>query len=252
MRWSRISFRVQPTAAELAEYRSAILFGYQKMDALLGRVLKMIDSNTIVVLASALSQQPCLAYEHQGGKAFYRPRTFERLFSFAGVRGCTAVAPVMAHQFHVELATPDAARAAADRLRALRVADRQALAVECNGNQVFAWCAITHAVESTARVETGDERGERAASFFSLFFKVDGIKSGMHHPDGLFWMRRPGAEHRRVDEPVELDRVAPTLLSELGIAPPATMRQDSVTNATPHSRESAERDAREIWARMTA
>lgn len=225
-------FKVQPTASELAEYQSAILFGYQKMDALLGRVLQMIDGNTTVVLASALSQQPCLAYEHQGGKAFYRPRSFDRLFAFAGVRACTAVAPVMAHQFHLEFASAEAAQAAAVRLRALRVADRQALAVECNGTQVFAWCAITNALDASARLEVHDDTGAvRSESFFSIFFKVEGIKSGMHHPDGLFWIRRPEREHRRFDQPVELDRVAPTLLSELGIAAPVPMRRDPLTHS---------------------
>jgi hypothetical protein len=245
-------FLVQPTATELAEYGSAIMFGYRKMDRLLGCVLKMIDRDTIVVLASALSQQPCILYEHQGGKAFYRPRSFDRLLAFAGVRGCTSVAPVMAHQFHVEFASPDAARAAADRLEALRVADRQALAVECNGKQVFAWCAITTALEPTAQLETYADGLRQMDSFFSVFFKVDGVKSGMHHPDGLFWMRRPAMVHCRFDQPVELDRVAPTLLSELGMTPPASMRQDPLSHATPAANQAVGTHRDEVPRRMTA
>jgi hypothetical protein len=205
-----------------------------------------------VVLASALSQQPCILYEHQGGKAFYRPRSFDRLLAFAGVRGCTSVAPVMAHQFHVEFASPDAARAAADRLEALRVADRQALAVECNGKQVFAWCAITTALEPTAQLETYADGLRQMDSFFSVFFKVDGVKSGMHHPDGLFWMRRPAMVHCRFDQPVELDRVAPTLLSELGMTPPASMRQDPLSHATPAANQAVGTHRDEVPRRMTA
>ncbi len=139
-------FEVQPTAAELEEYRAAILFGYQKMDALLGQVLKMADDKTTVVLATALSQQPCLTYEHQGGKAFYRPTDFGRLCAFAGVSGHTRVAPVMAHQFQVEFESEEAARSGCDRLQALRLDDRRALTVERNGNQIFAWCPITTVV----------------------------------------------------------------------------------------------------------
>jgi hypothetical protein len=230
-------FQVQPTAAELAEYQSAIAFGYQQMDVLLAHVLKMIDGDTIVVLASALSQQPCLGYEDQGGKAFYRPQSFERLFAFAGVSGYTSVAPVMAHQFHVEFESADAARAGAARLRALRVGDRLALAAECSGNHLFAWCPITTGLDSSARLESQADDVRRTGRFFSIFFKVDGIKSGMHHPDGLFWIRRPTAEHRRFDEPVALDLVAPTLLSALGIAPPRPMRQDPLPLLAAYSRE---------------
>jgi hypothetical protein len=190
----------------------------------------MIDGQTTVVLASALSQQPCLLYEHEGGKAFYRPRTFDRLFAFAGVADWIAVAPVMAHQFHVEFASADAARVAADRLQAVRVGDRHALAVERNGPQLFAWCAITSTLDLSARLDTRVDGIERAEHFFSVFFKVDGIKSGMHHPDGLFWIRRPGLAHACFDEPVALDLVAPTLLAELGIGPPATMRQEAISH----------------------
>jgi hypothetical protein len=239
-------FEVQPTADEIAEYRTAILFGYQQMDRLVGRVLKMIDDDTTVVLASALSQQPCLSYEHQGGKAFYRPRSFERLFAFAGVSGNISVAPVMAHQFHVEFASQEAARAAAAKLQALRVGEQQALAIECNGHHLFAWCPITTAVDSSARLTIDADGIHRADDFLSIFFKVEGIKSGMHHPDGLFWIRRASAEHRRFEEPVALDLVAPMLLCELGIAPPSSMRPSSLPTTA------VGRIERESRRRMTA
>jgi hypothetical protein len=237
-------FRVQPTEEEIAEYRSAILFGYQQMDVLLGRVLKMIDGDTTVVLASALSQQPCLAFEHQGGKSFYRPRSFEQLFTFAGVSGYTTVMPVMAHQFHVEFQSADAARAGAARLQALHVGDRPALAAECNGNQLFAWCPITTDLDSAACLTSDAEGVPRTDRFLSIFFKVEGIKSGMHHPDGLFWIRRPTAEHQRFDEPVALDLVAPTLLSALGIAPPTPMRQDPLLLSAESTLERRSRGSR--------
>jgi hypothetical protein len=216
-------FQVQPTAAEIKKYRSAILFGYQRMDAVLSRVLKIADEKTTVVLATALSQQPCLAYEHEGGKGFYRPNDFERLFAFAGVSGHKNVAPVMAHEFHVEFESESAARSGHERLSALRVNDRPALSVERNGNQLFVRCAITIALGPTALLESVAER--RSQNFFAIFYKVDGIKSGMHHPDGLLWIRRPTREHRVFEQHVSLDLVAPTLLAELRIAAPESMRQ---------------------------
>jgi len=247
-------FQVQPTAAEIEEYESAILFGYRNMDGLLARVLDMIDAQTTVVLASALSQQPCLNYEHQGGKAFYRPRQFDRLFTFAGVSGYTSVAPVMAHQFHVEFASAETADTAAERLRALRLDGRQVMAVECHQNQLFAWCAVTTALDSAAQLTSEAGGVHRSEQFFSMFFKVDGIKSGMHHPDGLFWIRRPAAEHSRADQPVALDRVAPILLREIGIAPPASMRQDWVPQVMAQTSAAGQGDCEpvDVSQRMTA
>ena len=131
----------------------------------------------------------------------------------------------MAHQFHIEFDTAERARAAASRLVALRAGARPAVTAECHDNQVFAWCPISARIDADERVSIEGEAG-RGERFFSLFFKVEGIKSGMHHPDGLFWIRRPTAEHRVHEAPRPLDVVAPTLLAELGIDPSTAMRQD--------------------------
>jgi hypothetical protein len=227
-------FQVSPTPEDIETYRSTILFGYQNMNALLARVMKMADDRTTVVLATALSQQPCLTYEHQGGKGFFRPMDFERLLAFADVTGYRRVTPVMAHEFQVEFDSEDAARNGDERLRRLRLDERQALSVERRGNQVCAWCAITTAVDSSARLVTASDDGQRRSeNFFSIFYKVEGIKSGMHHPDGLLWIRRPTAEHRRFEDHVPLDLVAPTLLAELGIPAPDTMRRAALPGFTP-------------------
>jgi hypothetical protein len=218
-------FQVQPTAAETAMYRSAILFGYQKMDGLLARVLEMADHQTTVVLATALSQQPCLGYEHQGGKSFYRPRDFGALLAFAEVRGYKSVAPVMAHQFHIELESEQATRCGQERLSALRVDGQPAMIVERKGHQIFAWCPITTAVGPTSVLQSEVDGRHLSRDFHSIFYKVEGLKSGMHHPEGLLWIRRPTTEHHVFEPPVDLDLVAPTLLTELGIVPAKPMRQ---------------------------
>jgi hypothetical protein len=63
------AFRIQPTAAEQAEYGNAILYGYQEMDDILGRFLQLADERTTLVLCTALSQQPCLIYQAEGVKS---------------------------------------------------------------------------------------------------------------------------------------------------------------------------------------
>src|SRR6266540_4177128 len=61
-------FTIVPSPAEQAEYESAILFGYQQMDKLLGEFIALAGRSTTLILCTALSQQPCLTYEDQGGK----------------------------------------------------------------------------------------------------------------------------------------------------------------------------------------
>jgi len=111
----------------------------------------------------------------------------------------------------------------------LSIAERPALSVECNNNRLFAWCAITTVLGSAALLERHVDGDHRRETFFSLFYKVDGIKSGMHHPDGLLWIRRSTKEHRVFESHVDLDLVAPMLLAELGLPPAAWMRRSGLS-----------------------
>lgn len=60
--------------------------------------------------------------------------------------------------------------------------------------------------------------------FFEVFYRLDGLKSGKHHPDGILWIRTTQPEHCIHDRKVPLAAVAPTILSLLGIQPPPTMK----------------------------
>ena len=67
-------------------YSNAIRYGYRQMDRLLGEFLKFESSGCTLMLASALSQQPYLKYEHAGGQNFYRPRNVAALLVRHGYR----------------------------------------------------------------------------------------------------------------------------------------------------------------------
>jgi predicted AlkP superfamily phosphohydrolase/phosphomutase len=60
--------------------------------------------------------------------------------------------------------------------------------------------------------------------FFDLFYRVDGVKSGMHHPDGILWVRRPDRSHRVHEDKVALVQVAPTLLDMFSLPAPPHMK----------------------------
>ena len=215
-------FTVKMSPEEAATYESAILFGYQEMDRLVGKFFDLAGRDATLVFCTAISQQPYLAYEEKGGRQVFRPSNFDALVRFAGVTGPFRVAPVMAHQFHVYLETDEAADAAEKQLRGLTVNGRQAMAVVRTGLQIFSGCHVyDHLPESTqiSSVATG-----KSAPFFDFFYKIEGLKSGMHHPDGMLWIRRRDRVHTDHAEKVPLAAVAPTLLDLLGIPAPATMQ----------------------------
>lgn len=210
-------FRVRPTEQEQRALGDAVLFGYRQMDRLVGECLALAGDDTALVLCTALSQQPCLGYEESGGKVIYRPRDFERLLAFAGVTAPHRIAPVMAEEFHVYLDSAEDAVQVERQLSALRVGGVPALVVRRDGAGLFCGCKIHAAVEGGAVVATP---GGASAPFLQLFYQVEGVKSGMHHPDGMLWIRAPDRAHVVHEEPLPLTEVFPALLALLGLPAP--------------------------------
>jgi hypothetical protein len=106
----------------------------------------------------------------------------------------------------------------------MRVGDRPALVVRREGAGLFCGCKIHGALDNSATVVT--PAGARAP-FFQLFYQVEGVKSGMHHPDGLLWIRTPARAHVAHRTPLPLPEVFPTLLGLLGLPAPRPGRLQS-------------------------
>ena len=217
-------FERKPSAQEQMEYESAILFGYQEMDRLIGRFFGLVGDETTLVLCTGLSQQPCLKYEAQGGRLFYRPRDFGQLLAFAGVRQYAGIVPVMSECFNVRFDSEAAASEAESRLARLRVDGVAALFVERQADSLHAGCRLSNDVPMNARLSLEGE--DRSALFSDHFYQVDGIKSGMHHPDGLLWIRQPGRKHAIHLDKIPLTSVAPMILDIFAVPKPQHMQAD--------------------------
>lgn len=226
MHWRNMDpsqFKVKPSDEEQAEFADAILYGYKEMDRIVGRVLALAGHEATIILSTALSQQPCLIYEDIGGKTFYRPRTFEKLLEFVGVSSWKSIEPVMSEEFHIRFDGVAQAADAAARLGALRLEGREAMRVEVRGDAVFAGCRIFEQLASHEVMLDGGAGG-KSLPFLRLFYQAEGLKSGMHHPDGIFWVRSPERSHAVHEGRVSLLSLAPTILALLGIHAPGHMR----------------------------
>jgi hypothetical protein len=93
--------------------------------------------------------------------------------------------------------------------------------VERRGANVFSGCKVFSQLDHEVMLEGGP--GATSIPFFRLFYQVESLKSGMHHPDGILWMRVPGNAPSVHREKVSLRDVAPTILSMFGIEKPAYM-----------------------------
>jgi len=244
-------FTVPLDQKKLREYESAILEGYLAMDRLLGRMLDLVGNEAVVILSTALSQQPCLRYEEAGGKRNYRPKDFVPLIEFAGITSPCRVEPVMAEQFWLRLDSDSDAADAESKLAALWVGQERAIHAKRDGTGVFASCSIHHALpdDSVLRVENSSS----TVPFFNLFYSLEGGKSGMHHPDGMLWIRHPDRTHKVHQQPVPLLSVAPSILDLLGIGQPEYMGGESLfRNSSGRRFPGAEADVEEPARRSSA
>ena len=121
----------------------------------------------------------------------------------------------MSEQFHILFEEEHDACEAEKRLRSLKLADRPMLYVGRNGKAVFSGCAISDELPENA-VMTLTET-DKSCPFFKIFYKVEGMKSGMHHPDGMLWVRGPERKHRDHPEKASLTIIAPMILKMFGL-----------------------------------
>jgi len=94
--------------------------------------------------------------------------------------------------------------------------------VNRNGAGLFCGCRVWQQLEPRCGLDPAD--GDRTVSFFDLFYQIDLIKSGMHHPAGMLWIRGPGREPGERSEKVPLTAIAPTILDMYGLEAPDSMR----------------------------
>ena len=209
------SFVVQPSPKDVERFGDAILLGYRSMDRLLGRILSLVESDTMVVFATALSQQPFLKWESIGGQRFYRPRDVHALLGHLGIAP-RVVQPVMTHQYQLRFDTAAAQEEATRRLEACRHGEEALFLVQPKEDlTVYIGCQLRRAVSEDERIHLG-EAGE--AAFWEHFYMIDAMKSGCHHPDGALWFRT-GTQQLHPEKVSILD-IMPTVMGALGVPVP--------------------------------
>jgi hypothetical protein len=206
-------FQVKPSAGEQVEYENAILYGYQEMDKLIGDFLQLADNQATLILCTALSQQPCFTYEEIGGKHLYRPSRFEEVLTFAGVTSSYECSPLMAEEFFIRFKNDADAQAAEQQLAALRANQRPAMRLRRQGSEIYAGCGIFEQLSDQVALQI--EGCNASTPFFKIFYQIDDIKSGMHHPDGILWIHNPSLKHVVHTKKVALASIAPAIMDIL-------------------------------------
>lgn len=219
-------FLIRPTSSEQRSYKDAILYGYQQLDELVGRTMRMAPQATIM-LVSGLSQQPYLDKDHEGGLRYYRLHNKDALTKILGVSGEFSYEPIMADEFFLRFVNQIDAEACSKRLSSLLLPDgTPAFQTEVEGSEVIGQCRCRELLPEGALLRdslTGEEM-----RFSNVFYWVDSVKSGTHAPEGVLWIRHPDGEFKESTTAVRLTQIAPTILDCLDVAVPEFMGEFSL------------------------
>lgn len=207
------AFSLKPSSQELASYRNAVLFGYQSMDALLRRFSALVDQDTIIILCSALSQQPFLKRENRGGQHFYRLRDVAGFLDLIRVRP-RRVEPVMTHQYLFRFDNHAEAEQTAAALRQIKLGDQEVFGATVTDDDVYMGCQMYDKLAEDGAIYGMLGRNE-PVSFFELFYAIDAVKSARHHPEGVLWLRT--GQHARHSGQVSILDIAPTVYDLIGV-----------------------------------
>jgi hypothetical protein len=202
-------FDVQAPAEEADTFRDAILFGYQNMDRIIGRLFDLEKDGATLVLMSALSQQAYAQRDGSGGQKFYRPHNVGDTFATFGI-DCSDIQPVMTHQYLLRFDESGQRSSAIDALEGIYCGtDRVFGFTPSDDGSLMVGCQIFKDLPEDANlVMRSNNRFD--ALFSEHFYKIDATKSACHHPDGVLWFKF--GQHQRHQKPVSILDVFPTVL----------------------------------------
>jgi predicted AlkP superfamily phosphohydrolase/phosphomutase len=219
-------FLVPPSAREVSDFGGAIRFGYQVADELLGRVMAMVDDDTVVLVASGLSQQPYVTDEFPDGRSVLRIRDIDQVVDLLGAAGHCRAYAVMATQWNLDF----------DDAQSLQAASRAiaGATVGAQAHELFAHTIVGNTISINIRQKLprpidGDAdcvfpATGRSVKMRELCAEQDATtKQGYHDRPGVLIVAGPGiAAGLDIGECSTLD-LAPTMLSVLGIEAPGYM-----------------------------
>jgi len=203
-------FSEKPDPADVRNYGSAILYGYQQMDELLGEFFKLEADGTMLMLCTALSQQSV----GSSSRVYYRPKNIAALLTRLGYPP-TEVLAVMSEQFNLRFADDATTRNASAALQKLRIGRDPLIYIgQSEPNTLFLGAAARSAVAEDAQIVGFSDGG--SALFSEYFYKLPTTKATTHHPESLVWIKT-GA-HVVHEETVSILDWLPTILEYYGVA----------------------------------
>jgi hypothetical protein len=222
-------FAVKASDEEVRRFGSTIEYGYQVADECLRRMWKLVDSNTVVILASGLGQQPYVVEQFKEGRQVVRIHDVHQLIELCGLTGHCTPLSMMAPQWNIQV--PDAAkRAQAEKVLTsawYRTPDVRLYAFQTVADTICVNVFQNNLKPLDLEAPCGlpDANGQRSYKLGDLVAVQDATpKEGYHDQAGLTIIRGAGVRKGgKLQECTNLD-FAPTILHLLGLPIPSHMK----------------------------
>jgi len=101
--WDDAVFPVKSSPKERKDYGEAVPEGYRLCDELIGRAMQLLESDTVLVVASSMGQQPYISDIYRAGKVIVRIRDMDALLAVVGREGISEVVPTMVPQWNLRI-----------------------------------------------------------------------------------------------------------------------------------------------------
>jgi arylsulfatase A-like enzyme len=217
-------FPQETTEEEIRDYSGTIEHGYRTADELLKRMMGLMDSNTVMVVASSMGQKPFVT-SLKKGKRVGQLRSLDRLVDILGAEGRVRALPTMSDQFNLYADT--------QATRELVLSNLKSVYIDAPERPMFNIDTIENSLTVTLRHydETSEESRcvfpyrvkDHNFRFEDLVYGTGMVKSGCHDPKGMMMLYGAGIRSgASIGECTNLD-IAPTLLTLLGLPVPNEM-----------------------------
>lgn len=226
--WSEMQQEQNSDDKNSSSKSKAVITGYQSMDKLLGRSMKLAkDHNCDILFCTGLSQQEYVFDDPTQKRHYYHIHSADGLFKTLDIPNTVKYTPMMAEQFQLHCKNAEEATALREKLGKFYMdsdeyfheGSNQLFLSRTDNNVVYVQCRCTKFVHENATILETDS--DRTIPFSELFYLMDDVKSGMHHPLGMLWISESVGEHKIHDKEVGLEFVYDYILKYFDAAPKA-------------------------------
>jgi hypothetical protein len=230
---------IETTAEEQRTFGGAIEYGYQTADRMLAEVLKLLDKNTVLVVASSMGQKPYLS-DLEGGKQIQQVRSHAKLLEILAVKGRAKAVSTMSDEFTIYVDSPALRDELHSSLETAWVGEPGRalffLQVLENAIRVNLLAYGTNEVTAGSPICFPQAPGAPRMNYEDLIYNTGHLKSGCHDPRGMVMFYGAGVPqgvHLRTVNNLDF---APTFLRILDLPAEAEMHgqvMEQIVEAAP-------------------